>query len=85
MVSVLLRRRRTFDVRVTSRLDKVEAGVDTVVNDLLAVDATLLLEVRIESRLNIVEDGLPAAGGTVRTAIFDIGGPSVCRRTSHRC
>ena len=70
MVSVLIGRRRTFDARVTSRLDKVEAGVDTVVNDLLAVDATLLLEVRIESRLDIVEDGLPAAGDMVRTAIL---------------
>ena len=34
--------------------------MDTVVDDLLAVDATLLLEVRIESRLDVVEDGLPA-------------------------
>jgi len=41
--------RRAFDVRVTSGLDKVEAGVHTVVGNLLAVDAALLLEIRIES------------------------------------
>jgi len=75
---------RTFDARVTSRLDKVEASVDTVVDDLLTIDATLLLEVRIESRLDVVEDGLPAAR-TVRTAGSYLSGPDACRRTSHRC
>ena len=46
---------------MTSGLNKVEARVDAVVDNLLAVDAGLLLEVRIESRLDVVEDGLPAA------------------------
>ena len=55
--------RRTFDARVTGVLGKMEAGVDTVVDDLLAVDTALLRDVRIESRLSAVEDGLPAAQG----------------------
>ena len=45
-----------FGVRVTSGLDKVEARVD-----FLAVDVSLLLKVRTESRLDVVEDRLPAA------------------------
>jgi hypothetical protein len=46
--------------RVTSGLDKVEAGVDTIVDNFLTVDAVLLLEVGIEPRLDVLEDGLPA-------------------------
>lgn len=53
--------RGPFAVRVTSGLDKVEAGVDAVVDHLLAIDAALLLEVGIESGLDILEDGPPAA------------------------
>ena len=50
-----------FGARVTSGLDKVEAGVDPVVDDLLAIEATILLEVGIESRLDVLEDRPPAA------------------------
>lgn len=46
---------------VTGRLNKVDAGVDTVVLELVAVDAVLLLEVVVETRLDVVNDGLPAA------------------------
>ena len=50
-----------FGARVTSGLDKVEACVDTVVDDLLAIETALLLEVGIESRLDVLEDRPPAA------------------------
>ena len=50
-----------FGSRVTSGLDKVEACVDPVVDDLLAVEAALLLKVGIESRLDVLEDRPPAA------------------------
>ena len=46
--------------RVTGGLDEVETGVDAVVNDFLAVDPVLLLQVRVETRLNVLNDGLPA-------------------------
>lgn len=46
--------------RMTSGLYKVEAGVDTVVNKLGPVHSVLLLKVSIETRLNVVDNGLPA-------------------------
>jgi hypothetical protein len=53
-----------FDINllqgVTSRLQEIDACMDTVVYNFLAVDPVLLLEVGIEARLNIVEDWLPA-------------------------
>ena len=51
---------RTEYSRVTGRLDEVQTGVNTVVNDFLPVDAVLLLEIRVETRLNVLHDGLPA-------------------------
>lgn len=48
------------DARVAGRFDKVDAGVDAVVGQLLAVDPVLGLEVRVEPGLDVVEDGLPA-------------------------
>ncbi len=50
---------------MTSRLDEVQAGVDTVVHDFLPVDPVLLLKVRVETRLNVLHDGLPAADRAV--------------------
>lgn len=41
-------------------LDKVEACMDTVVDELLSVHAVFLLEVGIEARFNIFDDRLPA-------------------------
>lgn len=45
---------------MTARLDEVQTGVNSVVGELGSVDTVLLLEVGIESRLNIVDDWLPA-------------------------
>lgn len=45
---------------MAGRLDKVQARVDAVVDYFLSVDAVLLLEVGVEARLDIVENGLPA-------------------------
>lgn len=39
--------------------DKVEAGVNPVVDELVPVDAVLLLEVRVEARVDVLEDGEP--------------------------
>ena len=50
------------DSRVTCGLNEVQAGVDAVVNDLLPVDPVLLLEIGVETRLNVLHDGLPAVG-----------------------
>lgn len=45
---------------MTGGLDKVKAGMDTVVDELGPVHPVLLLEVGVEARLNVVHDGLPA-------------------------
>ena len=45
---------------MTSRLNEVEASVNAVVNDLDSVDTVFLLEIRIEARLNVLDDGFPA-------------------------
>jgi hypothetical protein len=45
---------------VTRRLDKVDASVHAVVDELGAIDAVLLLEVGVESGLDVVDNGLPA-------------------------
>ena len=51
---------RTEYSRVTGRLDEVQTGVNTVVNDFLPVDAVLLFEVRVEAGLDVLHDRLPA-------------------------
>lgn len=51
---------------MTRRLDEVDASVDAVVDELGPVDAVLLLEVGVESGLDVVDNGLPATR-TVRT------------------
>jgi hypothetical protein len=45
---------------VTCRFDKVETGVDTVVDHLLSVHSVLLFEVRVEPGFNVVEDWFPS-------------------------
>ena len=45
---------------MTGGLNEVETGVNAVVNDFLPVDPVLLLEIRVETRLNVLYDGLPA-------------------------
>jgi hypothetical protein len=47
-------------LRVACRLNEVETGMDTIVNNLQAVDTVLLLEVGVETRFNVIENGLPA-------------------------
>ena len=49
------------DIRVTGSLNKVEAGMNAVIHNLLTIDAILLLQVRIKARLDVVEDGSPTA------------------------
>jgi hypothetical protein len=44
---------------VASRLDEVDTGVDTVVDDVHSVDLVLGLEVCIESLLNVLNDWAP--------------------------
>lgn len=68
------------DIRVTGGLDEVETGVNTVVYDLLAVNTVLLLQVGVETRLDVVQDGPPTGvtcqRGSRLTENF---------RTCHRC
>lgn len=45
---------------MTGGLDEVEAGVNTVVYDFQAIDAVLLLQVGVETRLDVIQDGPPA-------------------------
>lgn len=52
---------RESNLRVTSGLDEVDAGVNTVVGHLETVNAVLLLEVGVITGLDVVDDGLPAA------------------------
>jgi hypothetical protein len=47
-------------LRVTSRLNKVDTSVYTIINELEPVDSVLLLEVGIESSIDIVHDRFPA-------------------------
>jgi hypothetical protein len=46
---------------MTGRLDKVNTSVYTVINKLEPVDPILLLEVSVESSIDIVHDWFPAA------------------------
>ena len=45
---------------MTSRLNEVQAGVDTVVNNFLAVDLVLVFQELVESRLDVLNDWSPA-------------------------
>ena len=44
---------------MTGGLDEVEASVNTVVYNLETVDAVLLLQVRVKTRLDVIENGSP--------------------------
>lgn len=63
-------------LRVTSRLDEVKAGVYPIVDDLLAVDAIFLLEVRVEARLDVFDDRPPTAED-VELILVEMPGPIV--------
>jgi hypothetical protein len=47
--------------RVASRLDKVNARVDSVVDNIFPVWFILRLKIGIEARLDALKDGFPAA------------------------
>jgi hypothetical protein len=47
-------------LRVTSGLDKVQASMYAIVNDLLAINTVFLLEIRVKSRLDVFNDRPPA-------------------------
>ena len=46
---------------MTGRLDKVDTSVNTVINQLEPVDPIFLLEVSVESSIDIVHNWFPAA------------------------
>lgn len=52
--------KRTRCLRVTSRFDKVETSVNSVIYHLLSVHSVLLFEVGIKSSFDIVENRLPS-------------------------
>jgi hypothetical protein len=45
---------------VTGRLDEVDTSVNSVIDQFKPVDSVLLLEVRIESSINVIDNGFPA-------------------------
>lgn len=45
---------------MTGRLNKVDASVDTVVDEFEPVDSVFLFEVCVESGINVVDDRFPA-------------------------
>lgn len=47
-------------LRVTGGLDKVDTGVNTVIDEFEPVDSVFLLEIRVESGINVVNDWFPA-------------------------
>ena len=47
---------------MTRRLNEVQTGVDTIVNDFLTVDLVLVLQILVESCLNVLNDWSPAEG-----------------------
>lgn len=63
-VDLLVKSLHEFNIegleRVAGGGDKVQAGVNTGIGDLAAVDPVLLLQVGIEAALNSLQDGLPA-------------------------
>lgn len=62
---------------MTSGLDEVQAGVNAVINNFLAVNPVLLLQVGVESRLDVIHNGLPAE--ETRTASEDDTAPQTNR------
>lgn len=45
---------------MASRLDEIKTSMNTVVKELRTVNPVLLLEERVETGFNIVDDGFPA-------------------------
>jgi hypothetical protein len=57
--------REQISLRVTSRLDEIDTSVNTVINQFQPVDPVLLLEVGVESSINVVDNGLPAGSSAL--------------------
>ena len=60
---------------MTGRLDKVDTSVNTVIDQFEPVDSVLLLEVGIESCIDIVDNGFPA--GLSASPLLRLGGESL--------
>jgi hypothetical protein len=71
-------------LRVTSRLNEVETCVHAVVNDLNSIDTVFLLEIRIEARLDVLDDGFPAGSRVCELANASQQGGQR-RLTCHHC
>ena len=48
--------------RVARWLNKVQAGMDAVVNDLLTVDLVFIFQILVKSRLNVLYNWSPTRG-----------------------
>ena len=59
---------------MTSRLNKVETGMDAVIHNFLPIHPVLLLKVRVETCLNVLDNRLPAG---------DIGEIALSGRIAH--
>ena len=55
-----LRSDNELNTRVASGLDKVQAGVHAVVDNLPTVHAVFLLQTRIKARFDVLDNQLPA-------------------------
>jgi hypothetical protein len=55
-------KKKKYCSRVTSWLYEVQASMDTVINNLHAIDTVFLLEVRVKTRLYVFDDGFPTGG-----------------------
>lgn len=55
---------------MASGLNEIQACMDTVVDDFGSVHAILLLEIRVEPRLNVLDNGFPARRGISRVKIW---------------
>ena len=69
---------------MTSGLDEVQASIDTVIHDFLPVDPVLLLQVRVETRFNVLDDRLPAGKHVFNTRTRNTIQRDVAH-TTHRC
>ena len=52
-----------------SGLKEVQASMHTVIHNLLAVNAVLLLKISIETRFNVLYDGFPAVRRVFSTLV----------------
>lgn len=58
---------------MTSGLNEVETSMDAVVHNFGPIDTVLLLQIRVEARLDIFNDGLPAKKRETRKRVGNEG------------